>query len=92
MSAIERPDGIAATRSHSPAFNPSRTNPRRSGRQTNSSGRWSWSAIGSRSFLETVSGGIGVGKIVRIGADPQGICSSDRALGAVIAGRIAARA
>ena len=35
-----RAHGIAATRSHSPAFNPSRTNPRRSARQTNSSGRW----------------------------------------------------
>ena len=36
---IGAPDGIEATRSHSPAFSPSRTNPRLWARQTNSSGR-----------------------------------------------------
>ena len=35
---------IAAIRSHSPAFNPSRTNPRRSARHTNSKGRWRYPA------------------------------------------------
>ena len=65
------PDGIAATRSHSPAFNPSRTNPRRSARQTKYQRPMEIAGDQLNDLiLESVPCGIGKGQIVRIGAHP----------------------